>query len=509
MTLAPWGRTDWVRLAVFVAVLGTIGVLAPAPWNPTDRDEYERIGREWLIPGCSSLHCFRKLVPIVIEQLPGPSLPKWKAYAAISNALAAAAVYRLTLAFGLTARVATIASLLTLLGFGSLYTMFDPHTADPLMYLLGPVLTIVLLEQRTGRAAIIAAAGVFAKEFAAAPLWMAAWADGLARRWGPMVRAAVAALTVTTLWIALQLTLLTAFDYSYGDSFSSQIFAGGYLAHWARSLGPRAAIVALLTTYGALYLLLPAGMALAPIRLRQWALASLPAVVAFGYVQQPDRALWNFHFLATPLAAMVLSRLSAPAVWIFVAAYGAANLRVGAQLPWIPGARFFLLATMLVAAGALVQLWRERGRVSPPIVDVPGDRPLDARDRRLTVRLVAANAIVLFAACVVMADASIHRRVELADGVNKWGYRGPVAKARRPNEIRVAIVGGVSAYGLGVPLEESFPFYLQRNMRQEWRALHATSPVTVVNLAVPVDDLASFADTIADYAYLQQISTWS
>ena len=50
---------------------------------------------------------------------------------------------------------------------------------------------------------------------------------------------------------------------------------------------------------------------------------------------------------------------------------------------------------------------------------------------------------------------------------------------------------------------ESFPFYLQRNMRQEWRALHAMGPVTVVNLAVPVDDLASFADSIADYAYLQ------
>ena len=97
----------------------------------------------------------------------------------------------------------------------------------------------------------------------------------------------------------------------------------------------------------------------------------------------------------------------------------------------------------------------------------------------------------------------MHRRAEIAEGVNKWGYRGPVASPRRANDVRVAIVGGSSAYGLGVPLEESFPFYLQRNMGQEWRALHAAGPVTVVNLAVPVDDLASFTDTIADYAYLQ------
>ena len=341
-------------------MLGTIAVLAPAPWNATDRDEYERVGREWLIRGCSSLHCFRQLVPVVIEHLPGPSLPKWKAYAVVSNALAAAAVYRLALTFGLAARIASIASLLTLLGFGSLYTLFDPHTADPLMFFLGPALTVLLLQERTRRAGIIAVVCIFAKEFAAAPLWMSAWADGLARRWGPMVRAGVAALSVTTLWIVFQLALLTAWDYSYGDNPSSKIFEGGYLVHWVRELGPRAAIIALITTFGALYLLVPAGIVVAPARLRQWTIASLPALAAFGYVQQTDRAIWNFHFLATPLAALALSRLPSAAVWGFIAAYGAANLRVGAQLPWMPGARFFLLISTLLAVWALFLLWRDR-----------------------------------------------------------------------------------------------------------------------------------------------------
>ena len=77
MTRSPWTRAEWKRLAVFVAVLGAIAILTPAPWNATDRDEYERVGREWLITGCSSLHCFRQLVPVVIEHLPGPSLLKW------------------------------------------------------------------------------------------------------------------------------------------------------------------------------------------------------------------------------------------------------------------------------------------------------------------------------------------------------------------------------------------------------------------------------------------------
>ena len=191
-----------------------------------------------------------------------------------------------------------------------------------------------------------------------------------------MVRAGAAALSVTTLWIVFQLALLTAWDYSYGDNPSSKIFEGGYLVHWVRELGPRAAVVALITTFGALYLLVPAGLVVAPARLRQWALASLPAVAAFGYVQQTDRAIWNFHFLATPLAALALSRLPSSAVWGFVAAYGAANLRVGAQLPWVPGARFFLLISTLLAVWAVALLWRDR-RQAAVTVATPAARPVE------------------------------------------------------------------------------------------------------------------------------------
>ena len=145
-------------------------------------------------------------------------------------------------------------------------------------------------------------------------------------------------------------------------------------------------VVALITTFGALYLLVPAGLVVAPARLRQWTLASLPAVAAFGYVQQTDRAIWNFHFLATPLAALALSRLPSSAVWGFVAVYGAANLRVGAQLPWVPGARFFLLTSTLLALWALcAALARSARRPRSPSA-TPAARPLTDRTIRVALR---------------------------------------------------------------------------------------------------------------------------
>ena len=36
------------------------------------------------------------------------------------------------------------------LGFGSLYTLHDPYTSDPLIYLLGPAITVAALNGRVG-----------------------------------------------------------------------------------------------------------------------------------------------------------------------------------------------------------------------------------------------------------------------------------------------------------------------------------------------------------------------
>jgi hypothetical protein len=500
LAVSPGWRSEINLLLVFIAVLGIIAALSPPPWNLTDREEYERVGQEMLIRGCSSLHCFRKLVPIVIEHLPGASVITWKGYAVAANAVAAVAVRRVALAFGLSPGAALVAALLTLVGYGSLYTLFDPHTADPLMFALGPVLTLLLLRDRLPLAATIAAIGIFAKEFAAAPLWMAAWADARARRWSSTVRVAVAALSVTTLWIVFQVTLMVAFDYSYGGNPSSRIFGGGYLAHWLNILGPRAALVALFTSYGAMYLLVPVGFALAPMRLRHWAIACLPALVAFGYVQQPDRAIWNFHFIATPLAALALTRLPWPAVAVFVGAYGAANLRIGAQLPWLAGARFFVLVASLIAIAALVRCFRDRGAF--PVAEPPRltERPFSWRDRRRAIRLGVLDTLLLILVGVVMLDVALH---DPAHRFNKWGYRGPVLATKRPGELRLAVVGGEIVFGSAVDSEGTISHFLARNMRQGWRTRHLSAPVTVANLGVPRDVVTSLPTTLDDFAYLE------
>ena len=108
------------RFAVIVIVLGTIATLAPAPWYATDRDTYETVGRQFVLPDCSELHCFRVLVAWTLESLPGPSLVKWKAFAVLANAAAAIALGRLCLVLGLSARGRPVyATWLAAFGFGS------------------------------------------------------------------------------------------------------------------------------------------------------------------------------------------------------------------------------------------------------------------------------------------------------------------------------------------------------------------------------------------------------
>ena len=81
--------------------------------------------------------------------------------------------------------------------------------------------------------------------------------------------------------------------------------------------------------------------------------ATLPIAALFCVVQQPDRALWNFHYLIVPFAAIVLARTPPWLAWPTVALFGIGNLRVGAQLP-IAGIAHLAIAGSLVLAAAAV-----------------------------------------------------------------------------------------------------------------------------------------------------------
>ena len=350
-----------MRLGLFTGLavsLAAIAALSPAPDRLTDRAVYEAAASRIIIPDCSDIHCFRVLVPWTIGAWPGPSLFKWKTYAVVANLAAAMAVFALSRAWGLSSRGALIAALLSAFGFGSLYTLHDVFTADPLMFALGPAVMWLLLHDRIAMAGAVATIGVLAKEFVAAPLYIAAAIAVVERNRERAWRLLAAANCAFIAWLLLQLTLMLRFNYGYGDNPSTQLLSGGYLAIWLDQQSARGALSAMINEFGALWMLAPLGLLMAPRPMQAFALAALPVAALFSYVQQPDRALWNFHFIVTPLAAIVLQRISPAIAWATVGTFAIANLRVGAQLTMVPAARFALVASIVLAVAGVVIAWR-------------------------------------------------------------------------------------------------------------------------------------------------------
>ena len=218
----------WWHVAALLVVLTGVAALAPEPWYRTDREQYQRLGQDVLQQDCSSLHCSRALLAAIIERLPGPSILKWKAFAVIGNTVAAAAVAILSIQLGLPPTAAVKAMWLSGLGFGGLFTLFDPYSVDPLMFALGPVLTTLLLKGRLKTAGVISAVGVLTKEFAAAPLWIGTVAAAMARRWFDALKTGTVAFAVTTLWLVWQVGLAVGLNYSYGGNPSADLVGGGY-----------------------------------------------------------------------------------------------------------------------------------------------------------------------------------------------------------------------------------------------------------------------------------------
>ena len=347
MTMLP-------HAAGILIVLGIVAWLAPPP-EPTDQVMVEHVGQDVISPGCADLNCFRILVPAAVESFPGPSLPRWRTYAVVMNAAAAVATGWLALELGLTAGAITLSVWLAALGAGSFSTIYHPYNADSFVLFLAPAITVLLLRQQMLAAGIVSTIGIFAKEFAAVPLYVTASASALQRRWPEFARRAALAIAVTLVWVTLQLTLMRLFDYSYNANPSSRPLAGGYLRLWLSHSTPPTAVFALFGAFGAVYVLLPFGWRLAPPLLRQLAIGSIPAMLAFVLVATPERALWNFFFLVIPIGALALAAL--PAGWsaAFVVLFAIANLRIGAQVPQVPASRYVLVASMSIAA---VAAWR-------------------------------------------------------------------------------------------------------------------------------------------------------
>jgi hypothetical protein len=305
-------------------------------------------------------------VPWTIGALPGNWLFKWKAYAVLCNAAAAIAVFDLCLVFGLTRRGSIIAGALTAFGFGSFESIWQPYRSDPLMFWWSPIVMRWALEDRMAAAGLLACVGVFAKEFIVVPLGLAGLADARDGRWGRAFRAAAAGAIAFCVWLGLQAFLRTRFGYTFGHNLSPRFLEGSYLFFWLGQMSPRGALSAMFNEFGPIWLLIPLGWLAAPPELRRVCIAGLPIAAVYAYVQQPDRALWNFHFLASPLAALVLDSMSTAFISVFVAVYACAYLKVGAEVSFMPQGRYAYAVGLVLALTAAVKFLRTR-RPSPVV----------------------------------------------------------------------------------------------------------------------------------------------
>lgn len=487
-----------LHAAAILLVLSVVAAIAPAPAE-SNRDFYEHSGRQVLMPDCLGGDCFRPLIPVALERLPGSSLVKWKAYAVIANAIGALAVGRFCLLLGLSATAALSATWLSALGAGALYSLFDCYTSDPLMYLLGPVMAIWLWRGKYIRAGLLGVLGVFAKEFAAAPLWIFTVFAALERRWNAAVRLLFTAGAVTLVWLATHAAFMVLQNYAYGATASADLLHGGFLATWLRSVRLTGAVTYLFTSFGALYLLWPVGLVRGGRDIRLLAVAAVPALVAFVYVEQPERALWNFHFIIVPLAALVLQELPDRMIVLFVTCFGVANLRFGAQLPIRGAARVALLLSLAIATvaavRALLRKQAEGGAEPPAAIDVP-TWPMRAW------AVAAGQGVVVVLLVTALFDVRAHRRGNGTFGVNQWGYRGALRTVPHPG-VRLAVVGGSAAFAARTAWADTVPAQLVSdiNARQGW-----TKPggpfASVANLAEPGAGAASYVATLRDFAYL-------
>ena len=99
-------------------------------------------------------------------------------------------------------------------------------------------------------------------------------------------------------------------------------------------------------------------------------------------------------------------------------------------------------------------------------------------------------------------DVYLHQRFERSAGLNIRGYRGAVVpKRKQPGEQRVVVLGGSTALGYGVPLEQSFPAFLERKLNDR-RQPRGRRLIRVVNLAYNSEGAYAYLINLRSYDYL-------
>lgn len=129
--------------------------------------------------------------------------------------------------------------------------------------------------------------------------------------------------------------------------------------------------------------------------------------------------------------------------------------------------------------------------------------PTPSMKRPIAAALII-ESVVIAGLLTIALDITAHKRVERLGGVNIWGYRGPVMPQKRPNEIRIAVVGGDLAFGWGIAASETLAPTLRQFVSLETdKPGGALRPVTSVDLGAVHLPPGQYAAWIDRFAYLR------
>jgi lysophospholipase L1-like esterase len=132
----------------------------------------------------------------------------------------------------------------------------------------------------------------------------------------------------------------------------------------------------------------------------------------------------------------------------------------------------------------------------------PVTRTSPSRGKYVAFALVSLILSALVATlALLLVDVYLHRKFASFAAVNVWGYRGPIAPRKAPGALRIVVLGGSTAFGYGVPNEESIPALLDRALKAS-AARSGPGQVDVVNLAYNNEGAYAFRLNLEDYRYL-------
>lgn len=121
-----------------------------------------------------------------------------------------------------------------------------------------------------------------------------------------------------------------------------------------------------------------------------------------------------------------------------------------------------------------------------------------SRRKKVVFALVAMTLSLIGGLVLLLAaDLVLHSRAERSAGLNRYGYRGPVAARKEAGELRVVMLGGSTVFGYGVAWNESIPALLETRLRERLKR-----PVSVVNLGYNNEGAYSFVPNLEDFEYL-------